>query len=95
MGGAAATEGQDALNALGMDGRSFGFYRGRCRPAKVIKGAKKAAHYPNMRCSPKSLAWFLASFFFLAAASLYHEVFTVAQQAKANVARAEAEAGAA
>jgi hypothetical protein len=39
-----------------MDGRSFGFYRGCCRPAKVIKGAKKAAYYPNIRCSPKSLA---------------------------------------
>jgi hypothetical protein len=51
LGGAAAAEGQGALNALGMDSRSFGFGRDRNRPAKIIKGAKKAAYYRKARCS--------------------------------------------
>jgi hypothetical protein len=75
-----------------MDGSSFGFGRVRSRPAKIIKGAKKAAYYPKMRHSPQSLAWRLASPFFLSAATPYHKVFTVAQQAESNAARAEAEA---
>ena len=45
-----------------------------------------------MRHSPQSLARRLASAFFLPAASSYHEVLTVAQQADSNAARAEAEA---
>ena len=56
MGGAAAAEGQGAINALDMDGSSFGFDRARSRPAKITKGAKKAAYYPKMRHSPQSLA---------------------------------------
>jgi hypothetical protein len=58
----------------------------------IIKGAKKAAYYPKTRCSSKSLARRFAPPFFLPAASSYHEVLTVTQQAKANAARAEAEA---
>jgi hypothetical protein len=58
----------------------------------IIKGSKKAAYYPKTRCSPQSIARRLASPFFLLATSSYHEVLTLAQQAKANAARAEAEA---
>jgi hypothetical protein len=43
LGGAAAAEGQGAVNALGMDGSSCGFSRVRSRPAKIIEGTKKAA----------------------------------------------------
>jgi hypothetical protein len=43
LGGAAAAEGQGAVNALGIDGRSCGFDRAHSRPAKMIEGAKKAA----------------------------------------------------
>ena len=92
MGEAAAAEGQNALNALGMGGSSCGFDRARSRPEKILKGAKKAACYPNLRCSPQSLARRLASPFFLPAASSYHEVLPVAQQAEVNAARAEADA---
>jgi hypothetical protein len=45
LGGAAAVERQDAAKALGMDGSSCGFGRARSRPAKIIKGAKKAVYY--------------------------------------------------
>ena len=75
-----------------MDGNSCGFDRVRSRPAKIIKGAKKAAYYPKIRYSPQSLARRLASPFFLPATTPYHEVLTVAQQAESNAARAEAEA---
>jgi hypothetical protein len=75
-----------------MDKSSCGFGSARSRPAKIIKGTKKAAYYPKARCSPQSLARRLASPFFLPAASSYHEVLTVAQQVKADAARAEAEA---
>jgi hypothetical protein len=75
-----------------MDGSSSGFDRARSRPAKITKGAKKAAYCPKTRCSPQSLARRLASPFFMSAASSYHEVLKVVQQAKANAARAEAEA---
>jgi ribosomal protein L13 len=51
LGGAAAAQGQGALNAVGMDGSSCGFGRVRSRPAKTIKGAKKAAYCPEMRRS--------------------------------------------
>jgi hypothetical protein len=67
LGGAAAAEEQDAINALDMDGSSCGFDRVSSRPAKIIKGAKKAAYYPKMRHSPQSLARRLASPFFLPA----------------------------
>jgi hypothetical protein len=53
---------------------------------------KMAAYYPKTRHFPLSLARRLASPFFLPAASSYHEVFTVAQQAKAGAVSAEAEA---
>jgi hypothetical protein len=43
MGGAAAAEGQYALNALDMDCSSCGFVLVRSRPAKTIEGTKKAA----------------------------------------------------
>jgi hypothetical protein len=46
LGEAAAAEGQGAVNALGMDGSSFGLNRARSRPAKIIKGARKVAYYP-------------------------------------------------
>ena len=92
MGGAAAAEGQDAINALDMDGSSSGFDRVRSRPATIIKGAKKAAYYPKTRHSSQSLARRLASPFFLPTTTSYHDVLTVAQQAESNAARAEAEA---
>jgi hypothetical protein len=92
LGGAAAAEVQGALNALGMNGSSCGFDRVRSRPAKIIKGVKKATYYLKARCSTKSLARCLASPFPPPAASSYHEVLTVAQQAKANDARVEADA---
>jgi hypothetical protein len=83
LGGAAAAEGRG--------GSSCGFDRARCRPASIIKGTKKAAYYSQMRHSTQSLARRLASPFFLPAASSCIEFFTVAQQAKDNGARAEAE----
>jgi hypothetical protein len=75
-----------------MDGSSCGFDRARSHLAKITKGVKKAAYYPKARCSPQSLARRLASPYFMPAASPYHEVLTVAQQAKTNVPRAEANA---
>jgi hypothetical protein len=62
-----------AINTLGMDGKGCGFGRVRSRPAKIIKGTKKAAYYPTTRHSPLSLARRLASPFFLPAVSSYHE----------------------
>jgi hypothetical protein len=85
-----ATEGQDATSALGMDKSSCGFDCASSLPANIIKGAKKKAYFPKARYSPQSLARRLESPLFLPAASSYHEVLTVAQQAKANAARAEA-----
>jgi hypothetical protein len=92
LGGAAAVEGQGALNALDMDCSSCGFYRARSRPAKIIEGTKKAAYCPKMRHSPRRLARRLASPFFLPAASLYHKALTVAQLDKAHAAYARADA---
>ena len=92
MGEAAAAKGQGAINALDIDGSSFGFDRVRSRPAKIIKGAKKAAYYPKMRYVPLGLARRLASPLFLPATTSYHEVLTVAQHAESNAARSEAEA---
>jgi hypothetical protein len=92
LGGAAAEKGNDAVNELEMDCSSCGFGRVRCRPAKVIEGENTAAYYSKALCSPQSSARRLASPFFLPATSSYNEVFTVAQQAKADAALAEAEA---
>jgi hypothetical protein len=75
-----------------MDYCSCGFDRVRSRPARIIKGKKKAAYYPKTRRSPQSLVRRLVSPFFLPAASSYLELLTLAQQAKANPASAEAEA---
>ena len=75
-----------------MGGSSCGFDRARSRPAKIIKGAKKAAYYPKIRCSPANLARRLASPLFLPATSPYHEVPTVAQLDKVDAACAETEA---
>ena len=66
------------MNALGKDYSSCGFDHVRSRPAKIIKGAKKAAYYPKTRHSPKSSARRLAPPFFLPAVSSYHEVLAVA-----------------
>jgi hypothetical protein len=93
LGEVAAAEEQGALNALGMDSSSCGFDRARSRPAKIIKGAKKAAYYPEMRHSPWSLAQRLApSPLFLPVASSSLEVFTVAHLDKAGAACAAADA---
>jgi hypothetical protein len=73
-----------------MDCSSCGFDCARSCPAKIIKGAKKAAFCPKARHSPKSLA--RRSPFFLPAASSYQEVLTVAQLDKADAACAEADA---
>jgi hypothetical protein len=89
---AAAAERQVAVNVLDMDESSCRFGCARSCSVKIIKGAKKAARYPKTRCSPQSLARRLASSLFLPAASSYHEVLTLTQQAKTNAARAEAEA---
>ena len=77
-----AAEGQDNANALGMDGSSCGFDRAHSRPAKTIKGTKKAAFYPKTRLSPQSLARRLAPPFFLPAASPYNKALTAAQHNK-------------
>jgi hypothetical protein len=90
LGGAAAAEGQGAVNALDVNGSSFG--RVRSRPAKIIKGAKKAAYYPKALFPSRSLALTAGRRSILPAASSYREVLTAAQQAKANAARAEAKA---
>jgi hypothetical protein len=45
LGGAAAAKRQGAVNALDIDGSSCGFDSARSRPAKIIKGAKKAAEH--------------------------------------------------
>jgi hypothetical protein len=71
-----------------MNGSSCGFDNVCSRPAKIIKGAKKAAYYPKVRCSPQSLARRLASPFFLPATASYRVVLTAAQQAKVNAPRA-------
>jgi hypothetical protein len=92
LSGAAAVEGQGAVNALDMDGSSFGFDRASSRPAIAIKSAKKAAYYPKIRPSSQSLARRLAPPLFLPAATSYHEVLTVAQLDKADAACAEADA---
>jgi hypothetical protein len=81
-------EGQGALNALKTDCSSSGFGRVRSRPAKILKGAKKAAYCPKTRGLPQSSARRLASPLFLPTAWSYHEVLEVAQLDKAGAARA-------
>jgi hypothetical protein len=75
-----------------MNRSNCGFGRVRSRLAKIIKGVKEASYYPKTRCFPQSLARRLSPPFFLPAASSYHEILKLGQQAKANAARAEAEA---
>jgi hypothetical protein len=75
-----------------MGGSSCVFGRIRSRPAKNIKGAKKAAHYPKLQHSSQSSARRLAPPFFLPAASSYYEVLKVAQLDKADAACAKADA---
>jgi hypothetical protein len=89
LGGAATAEGQDAANALDINGSSCGFDRVRSRPAKIIKGTKKAGYYQIMRHSPQSLVRRLASPLFLPAASSYDEGLSVAQLDKTDAACAE------
>jgi|AntAceMinimDraft_5_1070358.scaffolds.fasta_scaffold486390_1 hypothetical protein len=52
----------------------------------------KVACYAKKAYSPESVALRLASRFFLVSATAYLPLLTVAQQAKANAARAEAKA---
>jgi hypothetical protein len=75
-----------------MDGSSCGLGCVRSCPAKVIKGAKKAAHYPKTWGVPQSVSRRLASPHFLPAASSYYEVLTAAHLDKAGAACAEADA---
>jgi hypothetical protein len=74
-----------------MDCSCCGFERIHSRPANITKGGKKTAFYPEMRHSQQSLVRCLASPLFLPDASSYYKVQAVAQQAKANAARIEAE----
>jgi hypothetical protein len=76
-----------------MNYSSCGFDRARSRPAKIIKGAKKAAYCPRMRRSPRSLVQRLASPLFLPAATSYHEALTVAQLDKPGAACARPDEG--
>jgi hypothetical protein len=92
LGEAAAAEGQGTLNAPGVDCSSCDFDRARSFPAKIIKGAKKAAYYSKTRHSPQRLSRRLASPFFLPAALSYNKVLTVAQLDKAHAACAGADA---
>ena len=66
--------------------------RVRNRIAKVKIGLKKVANKGETACSRESVALRLASPFFLASGTSYLPILTVAQQAKANAARAKAEA---
>jgi hypothetical protein len=94
-GAAAAAEGQDALNALETDCNSSGSDRARSRSAEITKVAKKVVYYLKTRRSPKRLARrlaYLASSFFLTAASSYHEVLAVTQLGGVDADCAEADA---
>jgi hypothetical protein len=90
LGGAAAAEGQGALNELEIDHSSSCFSCARSRLARIIKGAKKAAFYPELRRSSQSLARRFASLLLLPAASSCDEVLMVSQLDKAGAASAEA-----
>jgi hypothetical protein len=57
----AAAESQDVTNALGMDCSNRDFGRVHSRPAKIIKGAKKATNYPEIQRSPQNFLRRLAS----------------------------------
>ena len=66
--------------------------RVRNRLAYIKKGLQKAAGFSKKGFSLESVALRLASPFFLAPGTAYLPILTVAQQAKANAARAKAEA---
>ena len=66
--------------------------RVRKRLAKIKKGLQQVAGMPKKRFSLESVALRLASPFFLAPGTAYLPILAVAQQAKANAARAKAEA---
>jgi hypothetical protein len=66
--------------------------RVRNRLALTKQGMHAAFGFSKKRFSPESLAARLAPPFILAPATTYPQVLTLAQQAKANAARAEAEA---
>jgi hypothetical protein len=78
------------LEALDMDCSNSGFDRACSHPARIVKGAKTVAYYPDMKHSAKSFARRLALPFFLPVASSYREVLAVAQLDKAGAACAEA-----
>ena len=82
-----AAEGQGAINALVMDENSSGFDRVRSRPTKIHKDAKKAAYYPKMRHSPKSMARRFASPDFLLAVSSHHAALDAAGQGRRRLRR--------
>ena len=85
-------EGQDAINALDIDGSSCGYRRVCSRPAKILEDAKKKGYHPKTRRSPQCLARRLASPLFLPVASSDPEALAVAQLDKADAACAEADA---
>jgi hypothetical protein len=64
----------------------------RSRLALIKKGPHAKAGFLKKRLSPESLTARFAPPVFLAPATTYHQDLTVAQQAKADAARAEAEA---
>ena len=74
------------------DGRQEDLDRVRNRLASIKKGLQKVADMPKKLLSPESVALRLASPFFLALGAAYLPILTVAQQAKANAARAKADA---
>jgi hypothetical protein len=76
----------------GAPGLDVDFERVRKRIARVNLGLKKVASKGENTYSRESVAQRLASPFFLAPATAYSKVLTVALQAKANAARAKAEA---
>ena len=76
----------------GAPGLDVDFERVRKRIARVNLGLKKVASKGENTYSRESVAQRLASPFFLAPAAAYSKVLTVALQAKANAARAKAEA---
>jgi hypothetical protein len=75
------------MNALDMDYNSCGFDRARFCPVKIIKGANKAAYYPKMRHSPKSMARRFASPDFLLAVSSHHAALDAAGQGRRRLRR--------
>jgi hypothetical protein len=76
----------------GTVGTQKDFGRVRKRLAFIKKGLNVVAGLTKKKLSPECLAARLALPFFLAPATSYPKALTVEQQAKANAARAEAEA---